>query len=1019
MINLKKFIRLVKDGQCFYNSFNIKTKKTADNIIDEEDEMGERWLAEQQLKLKQRGVGEKTPSVPSGVSVPPPHQDFLDIPNDVDDAMDAWIRGIKEELMPVGQITTTLPTDLESYVSPNPDLYRVLNLNPSWQEVLAKKINQQIPAMDREKANLFVKTMLVKTEGLMSEFDIRNQDAIAEDAEKRLKEEQKRRNKMIDPYALAKEFPDPGIGVKAYERFINLSPEEKENLYSVIHLKFTKEMLANGIKYRLTPPEKSSKIDQRMNFFLRFPQYVKPVMDPTFEGILKQEFSNMGIKTTDVFQGLFQAYQAQTKGAKRRTCNILNNLKGPELYNILLNLIEKADPNLMEWIKGAMVAGDKEKEQEYMGFSAGEGETPEENLSGKTERDLAQSVVTDFDVKHSSGIISNIMNTYLSPIVTQARKIGIDSIEDMASDVIKQYKETKNSDRRKAALKLYEIAEKINAFVDPLLDHLNKLLQVKGKASSSDSETMFYQVEEGEMYVPVKVLKDVYRKLYDKDGEEIEEPEINPDDHKSLVERYKNRIEAGHVAPFAPNWTGMVNYRYPSTAYNSMGILKEQIKKIAKRNVSEVERGNTDFIRVHLMGSEKLAPLLSRFAGVRETDRQERQIQKINDFIYMTLNQDDDYIERLKKLGPKRQVGGAFSGKNKEYHNLLAEIGVKYPPLLGYLINRKEFPEILMEKKRKNRDYEFTPEEIQKGNESDNYTPQSLEILISILDHYPAVKRFMRAGRQINIADRKHRTNTEIYYNLKGEKLPASIKELLNIYREGVNKSETHHKKNIVLPENSWYREFFMKYDKLSILLNEQKDKKDTMKRIQDSMNKRYFELRGQTISTLRNIMSQEGALDQILISIPNKKERVETKQRIIQWWEDGGLTVNLLAQDYKILGIPKTKGLMKQELTMKGLKEGHDSKTGEFVPGLDAINKDVQEQKIELNNMLISNGYTPQDPTALKLAREAYKRVLYKIAVLEKIKKTNIKLASTNYIDMAIARAKTEFDHYFESLFL
>jgi hypothetical protein len=109
----------------------------------------------------------------------------------------------------------------------------------------------------------------------------------------------------------------------------------------------------------------------------------------------------------------------------------------------------------------------------------------------------------------------------------------------------------------------------------------------------------------------------------------------------------------------------------------------------------------------------------------------------------------------------------------------------------------------------------------------------------------------------------------------------------------------------------------------------------------------------------------------------------------------------------------------MKQELTMKGLKEGHDSKTGEFVPGLDAINKDVQEQKIELNNMLISNGYTPQDPTALKLAREAYKRVLYKIAVLEKIKKTNIKLASTNYIDMAIARAKTEFDHYFESLFL
>ena len=74
---------------------------------------------------------------------------------------------------------------------------------------------------------------------------------------------------------------------------------------------------------------------------------------------------------------------------------------------------------------------------------------------------------------------------------------------------------------------------------------------------------------------------------------------------------------------------------------------------------------------------------------------------------------------------------------------------------------------------------------------------------------------------------------------------------------------------------------------------------------------------------------------------------------------------------------------------------------------------------KDTLSYMLKQNGYQPQTLSALRLANEAYKRALIKIAALERMKKFNIKVASINYIDIEIARIKTEFDCYFNYLFL
>lgn len=1053
MIDLKKIIKLVKSGNCSYNSFNLGVKKAQG--FDDEDDEAANWIAEQEKK-------EKITPVPSNIPVSQPQSTVLE---DVNAAMDAWVASNQRELEAedrndiISLQTKKNNSPSDSYLGPDPRLYRALTNDPSLHEVLIDKINNQSSVSNREKASLFVDTMMAKTQGLMGDIEAREVEIAKEEELAKLKQEQMTRKKMEDPYAVAVPLPDPGVDVKAYERLVNLSPAEKATMYDTIHMKYNDEMLSKAIEAKLSAPKDNAHIDQRMNFFLRFPQYLQPVMDQNLQNILKEQLSNMGVEGEDVLNAVGNAYA--TRGAKKRVSNILNNEKGAELHKILLKLIETADPIIMEWLKGSLFADVQMEDLSYSQPVGDEGRTMEQNLTGLTPADIGDLNINAADRKESSGIIGEIMTQYLLPTIKYADRIGGMAIKDMTSDAIEKHRSASDDKERKEAMKMYTLSEQLNAFVMPLIDHLYDLLETKGQALRTDNGVMMYKNDKGKIHVPLSILKDVYQK--DKTGDEgktdsnvleelfrkEERDGVNRFDHKALVERYISRIKSGKAKAFVPQWGKMVNYNFPVEEYRLLGELKENIKTLAMKNPKAIAEGSFDFIRVPISSTnqDNLADSLYKFAGVRlpeldeggnvvePGDSEEVKIRKINDFIYMTLNQDDKYAKWLVELGPQR--GKKFKNASDIFHQLKSIIGGQYTPLLGYLINLKETPERLAAKKMADPDYQPTSKEIEFSQEASSYTPEVFSALISLVDHHPNVRNFMRVGRMPNLIDKELRTNTELYYTLKGEAPPAHIQELSHLYTQGLEESAglgesaTTYKGLLALQTGSWYSSFFAEYDKFDRLLREKEKKELKIAEIEDEKTSYHNYANGKVSKLIEpvtpfdprkpgDISIYNPKYRRLLLDkkyFPNERNRIAFMEKIRNW--DG--TSALSGLDYSTLGQKSTAvRLEKMDARIQEITNGAiGRKSGKRVPGINDVNKEMEKVKATLAAILEESGYQPQNPSALRLASEEYRRAMSKIASLERMKKLSMKVASVDYVSIEIARIKTEFDCYFNSLFL
>ena len=1054
MIDLNKIIKLIKNGKCSYNAFNIKKSQGYEDPAAQ-------WIAQEEARREKdiQEQPEKIFPVPSDIPVSQPSQQVpsQNIIGELEVEMDTWIKSNQQEIVVesrndvIDLLKKKNEFPEESALDPSVTIYRALNSNPNLYQTFAEKIKAYAPEVGDVKANIFVETMVAKTQGLMEEITAREEEIKKEEEASRRTQEQKQRKKeeeiAEDPYAYAVPIPDPGIAMRAYEKFLNLSPEEKEVIYDVINMKYQEEKLPAAIEYKLSAPEKAGGIDQRMNFFLNYPQYIERVIDPNLENIIQEELLKKGIQSENIFDGIFQMSQIQ--GGKKRISNILNNVKGEELYNILLDLIDEVNPVIFEWMKSSLLSKDEMRERTLPVSSEGkEIEQEEKNIPLS---DIARQKASAYEQRMSSEIFSSVLQQYLNPILQEVDNIRKNTIDNMMSDSIGSYKNAveevegmveytgekgylkkKKLAEAKASNKQYTIAEQLNTFSISAIEGFYKLLQeTQAKKSYLDPEVMTYKSKErksklGRLHLPKKVLQDILKR---KEGEE----NVGMHNYARLAQRYKDRIESGEAEVFIPKWKDITNYGTAADSLASLGNLKEKI--INLNNNTEIHKGNIDVIMRHIDASAE-KELLEKFARTEKRDSESKIAQKKQDFIYMTLAQNNDfpnYISGLQKLGkPREKEDPRELGKSRKkedsrehYHSLKVAIGDKIAPLLGYLSNYKEniaeniqsnvLSKMEEYEQKYNAQYDPTDEDIKNLNGDTS----SMNAFVSLLDQHSNIRRFKRHGRMPNLTDRWHRTNTEIYYDLIGKDIPPHVKEMLSIYKKGVNESEDKDSK-------LWYNKFFKAYDKLDSLMLSKNSTDNNIKKFKQEKEEHY-DIINRNVSKIINPVNKNkrgiGEYSLLYRKVLNNIKETQGDQAMIDFknkmrkWDKSS---HLLPEEYNLFGLKLTNS--KLETLDKNIngqkKEAYWDKKNKRYLNINELDKKIEVYRGILSQTLKQRGYSSQSISALRLAHIAYERMLFKLSSLEKIRITNIKVSSTDYINKAISNIVRDFDYSLDTLF-
>ena len=487
MFNINKIIKIVKNGVSHCSSFNLKRLSQTQEMGYEIEDPAAKWIEEEERRQQQQ-IGVQESYEPSST---------YEIPPFVEDRMDRWVSENREELGFEAQndVETLEKKRIskpgESYISPDFILYKELISNPVYQDRLAEKINIQYPAVSMVKSHLFVGTMLSKTEELLSGM-----------------EEQKEKGEPV-PLPITEEPPveevlkeepipkDESIQLAAYERFMveNLSDEEKNRIFGIIG-QYDDNMLSKAVESKLGTPGKENYIDQRINFFLKYPKKLKEfsVFEkvPTLENSLREEFRRNGIADDDIIRSLKSVYEK--RGVKRNIIDILKRDAGDLLIEIIHELIERADTDVAKWLKGAMVGGEEELGPHYMGTTE-DGKARESNLGGLTSSELTRSVITEKDMDETSKKIMAINKYYLKNSLSGIDVISKNVTSTMIDKITSEFseaellleqnpKDLKAIENRNRLMRYYSIAETLNAYSVYAINQINSLFDERGRASN-------------------------------------------------------------------------------------------------------------------------------------------------------------------------------------------------------------------------------------------------------------------------------------------------------------------------------------------------------------------------------------------------------------------------------------------------------------------------------------------------------------------------------------------------------
>ena len=1000
-------MRLVKKGEFFNNSFNIHKKarnKEYDHLsviedpqapIDPtmQDDEASKWLAQQGVE-----------AVPSEISQEPVTEQ---IPFNVDEWMDLWIKSNAEGIS--RENLDAIAADIS--------LYREIKKHPEYQNILSEKINLSFPLIDKNKSDMFVQTMLAKAQGIIGEIEEKEKLMIEDEPFYKDKGES----------AVAQD-----VAKKVYDRFAKLSPEEQELVNNTMKMKYTPQMLSDAITRRFDDPGSLNKLDQRFNFFLYNPQFLEPFL---------QDAS---------FAEMFN--RAKTKNQK---ISVMKQEKGDDLINILSGLIDSLDPAVINWVKKgfAFMGKDPEagKEITQTDFMPGDDEGRPMSLEGPKPQDWADLAITGADKAESLKFMSNAIKYYVDDNLEEMKDINeISSINimDKAQEEFKKALDLSNIENKKITsikknniLNKYAVGERLNAYFKGYHDQILSLFDADGGVNKRDNNKVRYRNEDGFMDIPSDTMKSMLdiakRYQEDKDNkDEFGKPiRVDIEDYRTYVNDYRKAIKDGEVKdPFKPDWKQMIQSHAVMRNVAELGEIKSKIFDLKDKKYTDPEGV------VGSLSSGRDKRLLNRFANIKEPviDKRTNQViqpgdpesvikKKRHDFVFMTLNQDKNasysaiplraYKHQQELNGLKKEIDILDSELRSKYNSskelkrytkqrefntrrsdlansFKASIGTLYLPLLPKIADGMD--QKIVDKKT--------------GKPKDRFLSSSLFGFVELFDTHPTkLRNFLDIGQQVNKHDDLGRTNTELYYKVKGEEPPPHVQTLQNIYNRGIETGE--------IDKDQWYKELFGEYSKFDVYQRAYDRKKEREDVLRKKLNDKVQKVNDKVLSVVR--ANDNGiAFQKVLNKIKDPAKQIEIQNYMSQW--DG--ISQLPLEYYGLFGQKKTKDVIEKDQAainkiLEGPKGVKRIRSGE--EGLNDIKRNFEKQKIDLRNKLKERNLDV-DLSALRIAEAMYRIVQNKILKLSKIKESGYKFASVNTleIDKSIESIKYNFDKLFMSLF-
>jgi hypothetical protein len=1033
------------------------------------------------------------PTVPTATSKSFQH---IPLPEDMKRPSFNWVSNNEKDMQnlakyPMEEMQEQLGTG--AYLRAAPELWRLIGDDKLKHDALVSYTIETTGIKDVDKVTAFVDRFMASSEEVetgigRASFRDKAEKEIKRKQEKKveIKEQKIEKAKKEDPFSYPNKLKEPKDSLAKIfnDTWISSPPEQKQRAYDIIwgenkgKNEVNTPVLPSGpIEYLFGPMEDNRYVNQRINFFVKHPEHLMGVLkkNPELTKILKTRLPLRGMDVgtgtpSEIIRSMqnVKGNEEVAEKTKGYINNILTNTIGEDLYSLLAKLIANGHEDIYKWLGGPIRNPEKGREVNYSTTGTeGEVNALETLVSGEDEAIPALKQFDVFEQHQYSEALGHIGNDYIAPILEDSQGVMHGAMGSMISSTIDDLHNATTAEHKNEALERYSLGETINAFNIPMVEHLRRLFSQKsrriGDAKGEDPLVSLFTDKYGKIGLPEKVAHDMLLPI---DGESPEDKAISHEDVKGVIDRYIRRIRAGKVDPFLPAWRDMVSHNYPVKVFKSLGKLKEEIRLFAKDNniTPETYREKPelqifDTIIKHFdkplvdKNVKDPTPTLGEFAGSNETDPPAVRKKKIDDFIYMTLLQRPFHIKWLQKLGPRKEPKEGKVAKNNAppHQNILTYVGDNYYKILGHLANKKDAAENIQESEaltdKMIHDPNFTPtpeesEIINRGYgyseedsaKSKDYTDGALGVIIGLLDHQPAMKNFLRQGSKINRADKKHRTNTELYYSLRGVEIPDYIKGMMEIHRLGISKSKQLDSKTQQpkLDTKSWYYQLFNEYEKFDPNIRGRVEAQERLKVKEDELDNHYRTWNNK----LMNDRVYPGKLRAVarMVGKDGKMLGTEFRDRVgaimEKWKRRNNVLSKLPDRVYGLLGypgvVPGKNAILERK---KEIEEGYTSKKGKYVKGIDDFDRNAIVIKKNLKEILLNN----RDELAqhgmdieellprLRLAYIAYNRALIKLAALEKMKKHNVKFASVNnvdYLDLQIAKTKAEFDDYFNSLF-
>jgi hypothetical protein len=900
------------------------------------------------------------------------------------------------------------------------DLYKkILSNHIVWKDKFVKIFNQ----LSYTERGIYAFFVLLEKGRITLQNQLYMQQT-SQESEARYQEQLRQQSEELSQKQLAGDTVNLDVDLTEKLALENLSEQQIDYVSKWLGWDLRKlydqapEVLADGIKIRFGDPGDSPRVfDQRINFFLRNPKFLKPIFstDQEMSPALREALQNANLSASEGVSGL----EGGTKNSQ--LIKILKQEKGDLLYSILGDLIDKLDPSVLVWLRpGLAKASEKFKSSTPAG--GGDDEGMEQNLMGFTEQDFISSKATPQDLEKASDLISALSRTYLKDKVDKIQEIPRTAIlpnlhESMSQyvqaardieDPTKMMSEADKSEKlkqMKEMLQSFNLMEKINLISAYAMKQLYDLFTQIGRVSEKKG-VFTYQNGEGKIDMDRKTLREIISSMGGQ-KENLHKP-------SEYVQKYLENTKQKGVEPFEPYWKDLINYRFVYRAYSDMVRINTEILRLSG------EKKSVDQIREVILADSKLIAILTNILGIDPAQIQNgvaspEIVNVINNFIFTSVKQRDDVrgmkhpvevyessqlIEEKKKqlagisdTDKKTKLQNEIKGdEDAEIHNEKANLGLMYIPILYQLAN-------LAGQKNPDR--------------SDTVSTKSLRAFIDLFDNSPKkLRNFIDDGFSHNRFDPKGRTNTELYYLARREDPPPHVQSLIDLRRNADNDlkerrglSDNLSKKNPAKNQRraeldariAWYKKFFELYNSFDIDMSAL-DKINSDQEFATESVTRQLEIYHKKINS--KIASNE-EYRKVMKIVP-ADERAEFENYMIQQWDKKS---QLPLRYYQYFGLTTAVKILDR------LSETIQSLEKQKIP----IQQNIEARKAELFAFLKEHNMNI-DLSQFRLNANRCRSIMTKISYLKNISLCLYKTASSDisFVDDVVERCLNSLDTYF-----